>query len=232
MRYGVYFSIVGLVAALSSQPASAEISGYLVGTTDYVYRGVSYSDGHAALQLGGDVALDSGWYFGIWASTTDIGNGPTRQRDAQVNYYAGYSRDIGTRWSLGTSIVANTFPGTTGDIDYDYEELSVSANFNDRLWLEFAWSPDIYHTGLDTYDFEVFAEWPVPGDFNLSGGLGYYDVSALSGNGYGYWQLGISRSVGLFDLDLRFHDVNRAVPIISSPYDDGSRLAFSVRIQF
>ena len=35
---------------------AAEFSGYAVLTSDYVFRGVSYSDSHAAAQLGGDIS--------------------------------------------------------------------------------------------------------------------------------------------------------------------------------
>ncbi len=42
-----------LFAALSGSTAAAtELTGYAVLTTDYVFRGVSYSDSHVAVQLG------------------------------------------------------------------------------------------------------------------------------------------------------------------------------------
>ena len=66
----------------------------------------------------------------------------------------------------------------------------------------------------------------------LGVGAGYYNTSELTGAGYGYWQLGISRQFGLLDLDLRFHDTNRGVPIISAGARADSRLALSARIHF
>jgi len=227
----IFLAVSGLLAA-GSVAGAAEFSGYLVATTDYVYRGVTYSDGHGALQIGGDVALESGLYFGLWASTTDISNGPTRQRDNQVNYYLGYSFGLGKNWSLGTSLVAYTFPATTGEFDYDYEELTLSANYQDRLWLEYSWSPDLYASGRQTHNVELYTEWPLPNDFSIGGGAGYYDVSAFSGEGYGYWQFGLSKSLGPVDVDVRFHDTNRAVPIVSSPERAESRVSLSLRLQF
>ena len=48
------------IGGIAACPASAgELSGYLVGTTDYVYRGVTQSDGHGAAQLGLDVSTSS-----------------------------------------------------------------------------------------------------------------------------------------------------------------------------
>jgi hypothetical protein len=54
----------------------------------------------------------------------------------------------------------------------------------------------------------------------------------LAGNGYGYWQLGVTRSFGRIDLDLRYHDTSRAVPIVSSPERAKARMALSAKILF
>lgn len=227
--------IAGLISSaffLMPGVHAAEFTGYAVLTTDYVYRGVTSSDGHGAAQLGGDVALESGIYFGIWASTIDIDNGPSRLRDTQVNYYAGYAFDLNDRISAGVSVVAYAFPGATGTIDYDYEEYSASVNFRDQVWFEYSFSPDLYTTGYDTHNFDLLGEWPVAWDMTLGAGIGYYDVSELTGQGYSYWQLGISRNLGRIDLDLRYHDTNRWVPIVSTADRADSRVSLSARFQF
>lgn len=212
--------------------AAADYSGYLVLTTDYVFRGVTYSDGHAAAQLGGDVVLDSGIYFGAWASTIDIDNGPSRQRDVEVNYYLGYSHDLEGRWSLGANVVAYTYPATSGSVDYDYIEYSAVANYADRVWFEYSFSPDLYHTGYESHDVNVYSEWPIQASWNIGAGAGYYDVSKLSGDGYAYWQLGLSRQFGRFDLDLRYHDTDRWVPIVSNAERAAARIALSAKFSF
>lgn len=217
---------------LATSADAAEARLYATITTDYVYRGVTYSDGHGAFQLGGDLTFRSGFFLGAWGSTVDIENGPTRQRDAQVNVYAGYEQGIGNRWSLGAAVVAYTFPGQTGNIDYDYEEISLVANYDDRAWLEIAWSPDLYATGRETTNIDLLTEWPLARDFIAIGRAGYYDTSSLTGIGYGYWQLGVARALGRFNVDLSFHDTNRSVPIVS-PEDRGrQRVSLSVQVVF
>ena len=52
-------------AASSSITASANVAL----TTDYRFRGISQSGGDPALQGGFDVAHDSGFYVGTWASS-------------------------------------------------------------------------------------------------------------------------------------------------------------------
>ena len=228
-----FSSITAIAVLVTPTLASAmDVNGYLVLTSDYVYRGVTYTDGDPAVQAGVDLSFESGFYVGGWGSTIDISNGPGRQRDWQFNYYLGYGYDVSDRWSLGANVVMYTFPGQTGSIDYSYEELSLAANYNDRVWLEYSWSPDLYGTGFDTHNVEALMEYPLPGEWILGAGGGYYDVSELAGDGYAYWQLGLGRTFGQVDIDLRFHDTSRWVPIISTPERAGSRFAVSLRVQF
>lgn len=77
--------VLGIIALLPSIAAAWDFTGYVNLTTDYVYRGVTRSDGHGAAQLGADISFDSGAYIGVWGSTIDIGDGLTRQRDLEVN---------------------------------------------------------------------------------------------------------------------------------------------------
>lgn len=217
---------------ISGLAVAADVSGYLVLTSDYVYRGVTQSDGHAAGQVGVDLSFDSGLYTGIWASKVDIDNGPDRHRDLQTNYYLGYGFDLSNRWRANTNIVAYRYPGTDGNIDYDYIEYAIGVNYDDRIWLEYAYSPDIYNTGLDTHNVEIYFEWQLPSNWVLGTGAGHYDVSSLAGQSYSHWQFGISKPLGKFELDLRYHDSSHSVPIFSTPERADQRLAFSITLPF
>ena len=221
-----------LLVSLSGQATAADLSGYLSVTTDYVWRGVTQSDGDPAAQLGADLSLDGGFYFGIWGSTVDIANGPTRQRDTQVNYYAGYIADLGSRWSLGANVVAYTYPGTQGDVDYNYREYVLSANYDDRLWIEYAYSDDLYDSGQESHNYDIYFEYPIAEAWMIGGGGGYFDVSALAGSGFANWQVGVTRSAGRIDVDLRYHDANRWVPIVSSEDRADARVALTIRFSF
>lgn len=223
--------LTGLAAA-PSHLFAARLTGYASLTTDYVYRGVTRSDGHSAIQLGGDVSFDAGFYAGIWGSTVDIGNNLTRQRDTEINYYVGYSHQISGRWTIAGTVVSYQFPGAFGALDYDHEEYSVSLNFNDQWWFEYAQAPDYYNAGVRAHNYELFAEWPLPHQISLSAGIGHFDVGEFSGESYSFWQLGVSRPFGPLDIDLRYHDTSRWVPRVSSPDRADARLALTARFQF
>ena len=222
--------VVGAIAG--SCAVAAEFTGYAVLTTDYVFRGVTYSDGHGAAQMGGDVSFDSGFYFGAWGSTIDISNGPGQQRDVEVDYYVGYGHDISNKWSVDANVVSYNFPGAEGLYDYDYVEYSLSSNYKDRVWLEYSYSPDLYHSGLSTQNIALYAEWQTGGQLTLGAGAGFYEVSKLTGYDYSYWQLGVTRPFGIVDIDLRYFDTSDWVPIVSTPGRAEERIVLSARIQF
>jgi uncharacterized protein (TIGR02001 family) len=212
--------------------SAAEFTGYAVLTSDYVWRGVTQSDADPAIQLGGDVFFGSGWFLGAWASTVDIDNGPTRHRDRELNLYAGYAYDVSSLWRVSARVVSYQYPGQTGNVDYDYVEYSLATNYNDRVWLEYSYSPDLYNTKLDSHNVEAYAEWPLKGNWSIGAGAGYYDVSELSGNGYGYWQFGVTGSYQYADIDFRFHNTNRSAAYVSTDERSAQRVAVTVKVSF
>ena len=221
-----------LIVCTPPPAVAAEFSGYAALTSDYVKRGVTQSAADAAWQLAGDIVFDSGWYLGVWGSTIDINNGPSRHRDREVNLYAGYAYDVSALWRVSALAVAYEYPGQTGNIDYNYVEYSVSANFDDRFWLEYSYSPDLYHTETTAANLEAYAELPLSNHWSIGAGAGYYDVAELTGTGYGYWQLGLTASFQHADIDLRYHEANRPVPFISTAAGSRSRLAITIRFLF
>lgn len=222
-----------VVFLLCSTPSEAtEFSGYLVLTSDYVKRGVTQSDEDPAIQLGIDVSFTTGVFAGIWGSTVDIDNGPSRRRDSEVNYYVGYALDVSTAWQLSANVVAYRYPGQVGITDYNYMEYSVGANFEDRLWLEYSYSPDLYHSGQSTRNVDFYNEWPLDHRWAIGGGGGYYDTSNLTGRAYWYWQLGATGSFRYLDVDIRFHGTDRWVPIVSAPNRADARAALTIRFPF
>ena len=217
---------------LAGPSPAAEVSGYVTLTTDYVRRGVTQSDSDPAVQLGVDAGFANGIYAGVWGSTVDIENGPTRSRDTEVNYYLGYEHDTGKDWRVSANVVAYSYPGQTGNIDYDYVEYTLGAIFADTLWLQYSYSPELYLDGYDSHNYDLYAERALNTTWTIGGGGGYYDTSSLSGDGYWYAQLGATATLRYADIDIRVHDTSRPVPIISTPERADARLALTIRIPF
>jgi len=224
--------LISFLSISGQNSSAADLGGYVAATTDYVKRGVTQSDGHPALQLSAEVSFENGLFLGVWGSTVDITNTPVRQRDLELNYYAGYVLDASDSWRLSVGAVAYDYPGQTGNVNYDYLEFSLGGSFDDRVWLEVAYSPDLYNTGRSTTNVELYAEWPVGSIWAIGGGAGYYDTSSLTGRSYQYWQVGITASLKRADIDLRVHDTDNWVPIVSTPDRAKSRLVLKAQVPF
>jgi len=82
-------AIASLVSAsaLTAQVANAEVSYNAALVTDYVFRGLSFSDQGPALQGGADYSHASGAYAGTWLSTTDDGE----ETGIEYDIYGGYA---------------------------------------------------------------------------------------------------------------------------------------------
>lgn len=80
--------IIGLSTA---HTASAELTGNLGITSNYIFHGESQSNGSPALQGGLDYSHTTGLYVGTWASNVDKANAS----GVQVNTYGGFARQQG-----------------------------------------------------------------------------------------------------------------------------------------
>lgn len=219
-------------SALPGTAGSAELAGYLALGSDYVWRGVSQTDGDPSAQFGIDIAFSTGIFAGAWAATVDFDLSPFNNRDVELAYYAGYGVDTGDRWTLGARAVAFRYPGQEGFVDYEYEEYALSANFDDRLWFEYAYSPNLYNRGRDSHNVELYAETEIAGNLMLGGGVGHYDTSRAFGDSFNYWELGLTRSFGILSADLRYHDSDGYAPIVSSKSRSDARVVLTFRIVF
>ncbi len=226
-------NFVMLLALIAFRPSvAAEFAGYVALTSDYVKRGVSQSDSGAALQLGADISFDSGFFAGAWGSSVDIDSGPTRHRDSELNLYVGYDYDVSDLWRLSANLVSYEYPGQTGNIDYSYIEYTLAVNYDDHLWLEYGYSPDLYNSNRSSENVELYAEYSLSDNWSVGSGAGYYDVSNLTGQGYGYWQVGATRNFRYADIDIRYHDTNRSVYIFSTDDLASARVAVTVTVPF
>ena len=103
-------------AAAQDVPGPVEVSVNAAVVSDYRFRGVSLSGGDVAVQGGLDVAHESGFYVGTWASSID---GGAVYGDVELDLYAGFGTDIGPGVSLDVGVLYYAYPdGDVGQADY------------------------------------------------------------------------------------------------------------------
>jgi uncharacterized protein (TIGR02001 family) len=200
-------AFAGIVLLGMCGPAHAqEVSANVVLATDYVFRGVSQTEGDPALQAGVDLSSGA-FYAGAWASNVAFAgdDGTSLETDLYLGVrpeFAGWSWDIGA--------VGYLYDDPSG-LDYDYVELKAAASRAvGPATFGFAayWSPDFFGAAEDEATYvEVNAAFSATDRWTVSGAVGRQFVS--SDFDYAAWNLGAA--YGLTDdlaIDLRYHDTD------------------------
>jgi len=146
MRTSIFGLMAAPLALLSSVPAFAQdegprktetnapatsspvsVSANVALTSDYRFRGVSFSAGDIAIQGGVDIAHDSGFYIGTWASS--IEDSPTFGH-TELDLYGGWSGEVSSGVNLDVGLLYYIYPngedGLAGPSDYFEPYASIS----------------------------------------------------------------------------------------------------------
>jgi uncharacterized protein (TIGR02001 family) len=125
IRYGL---ALGCLFVAGAAHAESRVSVGVV--SDYVWRGISQSDNHAALQGRADYQHSSGVYLGAFASSVDMG-----RADLLAQFYGGLKAKGGAvAWDIGA-------------IAYRYDESALDFN-------EF-----YFGAGIGPYSAKVWRDW-------------------------------------------------------------------------
>lgn len=195
--------IVGALAAnvLAAAPALADetdppsdltIRGNLALVTDYRFRGLSRSSGDVAVQGGIDLSHISGFYVGLWSSSTDFDiAGPLTDPvhgEQQLDIYGGWSGPVGGGWIADVGLLYYTFPhGNVGKADFFEPYASLSTTLGPataKLGVKYAWRQQALNFNGGGRDDSLYLHLDlsagVPNTpITVSGRLGYTD-GALS----------------------------------------------------
>ena len=124
------FLMVGLLVSL---PSFASVSANVGITSDYIWRGMTQSDG-ISVSGGFDYSADNGFYAGVWGANinwgyatddegvlTDYGSGN------EFDVYFGYATEVG---GIGVDLgyVSFKYPGISA---YDFEEVVLGLSMGD-----------------------------------------------------------------------------------------------------
>jgi len=177
-----------LLITLVSLPSYSAVSANVSFATDYIWRGMTQSDG-PAVSGGFDYAADGGFYAGIWGSNVNFNNGA----GSELDYYFGYGTEMG---SVGVDIGYIKFDYPDSDPDISFEEIYVGLSMGD-LGLLFAMGQDgapdytevSYGFGAVSFSYGQYDDYGDNLGVSYRFGCGTYDCAVtytdFSDDGYG-----------------------------------------------
>jgi uncharacterized protein (TIGR02001 family) len=198
--------LVASVALVAAFPAVAgDFSSTITATTDYMWRGVTQTAHDPAIQASLDFAADNGLYVGAWASNVDFGN--CCNESAELDLYGGWSGgpEDGVQWDVGGLYYA--YPGAS---DLDFPEVYAGLSYG-MFSAKVHYSWDFFALKKSAYYIEGNSSVPLPKDFGLALHVGYsggdaMDIPDAGLQSYMDWSVGVTKTLGKFDLQLAWVD--------------------------
>lgn len=190
--------------------------------SEYVFRGMTRSDEDPAVQAAFGYRYEPyGFDAGVWASSMEMNSGARDEAAFEVDLHGGFSGAFtnGVGWRLGGRYYA--FPDQNVDAgagDFDMFELNgrlsyvLDALYKPEITAGVAWSPDYF--GEDDRGVYVDAglAFALPYRIGLYTRAGYLDVEGgrtnPEGYDYAHYAVGVQRPLGIFTLDLAWHDAS------------------------
>jgi uncharacterized protein (TIGR02001 family) len=211
-------SVAGMVAIAA--PAFADdapawgVTGYIAGTTDYKFRGISQNDRTPSPQGSLNVTGPEGFYVGTWLSTVDFDPGVSGNPYLEMDVYGGKHTDLwGVDWNIEPYMYLYPAANTAGGPSPNYFELidQLTKSFGPvTLQATWAWSPDFsFRTGTGNY-LAGNAAYAINDWLSVSANIGHQWVQGakyafpIKSRDYTYADGGATATWKGFALDLRY----------------------------
>jgi hypothetical protein len=243
--------------AVRAQAVPSPVGGTLAATSDYIYRGVSQSDGHGALQADLHASASAGTFAGVWVTTRDDDFEPGTSGEMQL--YVGQRIRLSNAWSATVAGRADYFVGGPARHSDDYQEISAALSWLDRYTLSLTaipnavrYQPVVYQYGGAQYEYyEVYrsralvadaaGQWLLRerlfgGGLYLIAAAGYYYASRPDHHpppavDYVYGNAGLALAWSRWRVDVGYFAAQRQAGELF-PYPVAKRLAGTVSWQF
>jgi uncharacterized protein (TIGR02001 family) len=159
-------------ANASAADAPYSVTGNVAIVSDYMFRGITQTWGHPAIQGGGDLTLKNGFAAGLWASRISERSYPGGAME--LDLYGSYGANFNDDWSWHAGLYGYLYP--SGNLDQARPRLA-SRSFNTleaNAALTWKWLTLKYSRSLTDY-FAIDTEQGYDGD---SHGTGYLQLDA------------------------------------------------------
>lgn len=212
--------------------AETTVTGNVAFTSDYMFRGLSQTDG-PAVQGGLDVAIDQ-FYVGTWGSNVNFNN------NVEMDLYAGFKPTVGPV-ALDLGVIGYLYPGADPSPTFNYAEFYAKGTITPAEGFSLGgavyYSPEFTGETGDAWYSEANAAFAASDALSFSGAIGYqyvegfdFDVTNIgSDTHYTTWNLGGTYTYSGLGFDLRYvgTDIDDSDPAWGELSDD--RIVFTVK---
>lgn len=217
--------VMGMVAV---EEAKADASGTVALASDYVWRGSSQTGGDPAVQAGVRAAHGSGVYASLWGS--NVAFEPDIGARSEFDAVLGWSGDLAPDWSLDANATRYLYPGTGRALDWT--ELSATATFRQRAWLQLAHSRDALGGGHPGTYAQIGMRLPLSGATRLEAAYGHYRLASAQARDYQHVQLSLIHAIApKWELRATGHATDSAARQLF-PGNAGTRLEVALQASF
>ena len=218
---GVRLLLAGLLLAGTARAGVGEFLGTLAPggeltlTSDYIYRGVSASGGHGAVQADLHVATPGGTFLGVWATSRDSDLEPGA--NTELVGYLGHRFTLSSAWNLTLSARGHYFLGANAyEPSDDYQELAATLTYLDSWSLSITSIPNAVRYWMyrrqsraPAWVADTSGQWPLGRQIFVTAGAGYYrsqgpDSGIDRATGYAYGNAGLAFEHGPFRVDFGY----------------------------
>lgn len=205
----------GVRSDVATPVAGLNFGGGLALTSDYIYRGVSESDGHGAVQGDLHLTTNGGTFLGAWASSRDSDLDP--DANSVLELYLGHRFELGTAWSATASARSRYYLSASSyQPSDDYQEISAALTYLDRWSVSLTSIPNavrywVYRrlSRTPAWVADTSGQWALTQQLLLTGGAGYYYSSGTGpginrASGYAYGNVGAAFEWHAWRLDVGY----------------------------
>ena len=191
--------------------ASAELSGNIGASSNYIFRGITQTNDQAAISGGLDYAHDSGFYVGTWVSNVDFSGG-AGTGGYEHDYYAGYAGEAaGASYDVG--VISFQYPIEGGSSFPDFTEFYIGGSYS-IVSAKYSYTDDFDGADHSAYYLEGALDFGLPQEIGLNLHVGTSDGDAfdLGGVDTSYADYSVTLSKGEFAFGVSHTDVDNDRP--------------------
>jgi uncharacterized protein (TIGR02001 family) len=203
---GIKIALTSMFLILSSYASTADVSGNVGLSSDYIWRGITQTNGDISVNGGFDLSTDNGFYLGTWASNASAGTA-----SMELDVYLGFSGEMAENMTYDVGYISVIYPGNDAA---DFEEAYVGFNI---YGLSILYS-DGQNNG-PSYSEIGYSVDAGPGSFNISYGE-YEDNGDNTLVGYDW-------NIADFTLGFYYYDYEDDATVAGGADDDGGYVSLS-----